>query len=580
MATTEPATQQANLEAEGLKRDVGLLGLMWASEGSIIGSGWLFGALGAVILAGPAALLGWVIATVIIVLLALVHAELGGIFPVAGGTSRFPHYAFGSLAGASFGWFAYIQAATVAPIEVLATIQYLSVASWAKSWYVPAVGTQLTGHLRWPGIVAAIVLMAFFVFVNLIGIRWLASTNNVLTTWKVAIPILTILIFLFFHFHASNLTAGGGFFLHTPGSSAAKNILIAIPGAGIVFALLGFEQAVQLGGEGRNPQRDLPRAVIGSIAIGATIYILVQLAFIGALDPATIAHYGWSGLGHDLNLSAAPFYTVAKVAGVAWLAWILRLDAVISPAGTGLIYLTSTSRISFGLSKNGYIPSAFESTSGRTKVPAFGIIISTLIGLLFLLPFPSWNSLVSIVTGASVLMYAGAPLALGALRLSKPHLPRTFRLPWHNVLTPLAFIAASEVVYWAGWYTVGTLGLVIILGYLLMILSRVLNLNPHQPKVDWKNGWWVLLYLVGMILLSYFGDFASPFAVSYGSMLGGVGWFKTHLLGGTGAIEIWWSLVIVAAFALVVYIIAVYFSRLPEHKVDEYVRDVFPPPMA
>jgi amino acid transporter len=96
--------------SEGLKREVGLLGLMWASEGSIIGSGWLFGALVATEYAGPAALLAWILASVIIILLALVHAELGGLFPVTGGTSRFPYYAFGSFAGASFGWFSYLQA--------------------------------------------------------------------------------------------------------------------------------------------------------------------------------------------------------------------------------------------------------------------------------------------------------------------------------------------------------------------------------------------------------------------------------------------------------------------------------------
>src|SRR6202034_3606847 len=103
-------------------------------------------------------------------------------------------------------------------------------------------------------------------------------------------------------------------------------------------------------------------------------------------------------------------------------------DAVVSTGGTGLIYLTSASRISFGLSKNGYIPEAFERNNSR-KVPVVSIIVSALIGLLFLLPFPSWSKLVNVVTSASVLMYAGAPLALGALRLQKPDLNRVYRLP-------------------------------------------------------------------------------------------------------------------------------------------------------
>ncbi len=577
MAAEGTALQQPVLDSEGLKRDVGLFGLMWASEGSLIGSGWLFGALTAVTIAGPAAILCWCIASIIIVLLALVHAELGGIFPVSGGTSRFPHYAFGSLAGATFGWFAYIQAATVAPIEVLAVIQYGSNYSWARTWYKPPVPGALNGTLSHGGIVAAVVLMVAFVIVNLLGIKWLANANSAITTWKVLIPVATIIIFLF-KFHGANFSAGGGFFLH---HDPLHYMLVAIPGGGIVFSLLGFEQAVQLGGESRNPQRDLPRAVIGSVFIGAAIYILVQVVFIGTLDPAFIVGAKtWTNLAASNSaLASGPFYTVAKAAGLGWLAVILLADAVISPGGTGLIYLTSTSRISYGLSKNGYIPALFEKNSRRTRVPVFGVIISTIIGLLFLLPFPSWASLVTIVTGASVLMYAGAPLALGALRGSKPELPRTYRLPAANILAPLAFICASEIIYWSGWFTVGTLGLVIIVGLLLMAISRAFHLNPNQPVIDWKNGWWIFVYLIGMGLISYFGNFNLGGVSAPGPILGGVGWFSDHLIGGNGDLPNWYDLLVVAGFSLVVYIIAMT-QRLPSHKVDEYVRDVFPPPAA
>jgi amino acid transporter len=102
-ATASPPCE-TTAGAEGLERRIGFIGLLWTSVGSIIGSGWLFGALIAATVAGPSALIAWVIASVIVILLALVHAELGGLFPVSGGTSRFPHYAFGSFAGVTFGW--------------------------------------------------------------------------------------------------------------------------------------------------------------------------------------------------------------------------------------------------------------------------------------------------------------------------------------------------------------------------------------------------------------------------------------------------------------------------------------------
>src|SRR5580700_5578097 len=96
------ATRPADV---GLKREMGLVGAIWSSETSIIGSGWLFGSLFAAQAAGTAALLAWAIAGVIVIILALVHAELGGMYPVSGGTARFPHIAYGSVAGISFGFF-------------------------------------------------------------------------------------------------------------------------------------------------------------------------------------------------------------------------------------------------------------------------------------------------------------------------------------------------------------------------------------------------------------------------------------------------------------------------------------------
>jgi amino acid transporter len=572
--TTPVEQPPVALDAEGLDRGVGFLGLLWASEGSIIGSGWLFGALVAATYAGPSALIGWVIASAIVILLALVHAELGGIFPVSGGTSRFPHYSFGSFAGATFGWASYLQAATVAPIEVLAAIQYLSTAHWARHFYKP---TTPYGTLSTSGIIAAIILMAIFVCINLVGIRWLARANNGITTWKVFVPILTIIVIFATHFHGGNFSKAGGFFVH-PG--ALRAIMIAIPGGGIVFALLGFEQAVQLGGEAKNPKRDLPRAVILSILIGAGIYILLQIAFIGAVSPALLVKEGpWTNLGSSntnpavVALNAGPFYTVTKVAGLSWLAFILRLDAVVSPSGTGLIYLTSSSRLSFALSRNGYVPSAFESTNKRTRVPVFGVLFATAIGLLFLLPFPSWAQLVNVVTSASVLMYAAAPLALAALRRQKPELPRVYRLPWAPVLAPLSFVCATLIIYWAGWQTYTTLMVAMLIGYGLIAGSYALKLNSLAPKMDWGAAWWIIPYFLGMLVISYFGDFGP------GGIIGGVGVFK-HVLdqGGNDDLGLWGGLIATAVWSLIIYYVAIS-KRLPTDKVDYYVREVYPPPV-
>src|SRR5213076_332516 len=106
-ATAEPAqplVAAPDRAARKLRRDIGFLGLLFASLGSIIGAGWLFGALYASSLAGPAAIISWVLGGGAVMLLALTHAELGGMYPVAGGSARFPRYAFGNLVGFTGGW--------------------------------------------------------------------------------------------------------------------------------------------------------------------------------------------------------------------------------------------------------------------------------------------------------------------------------------------------------------------------------------------------------------------------------------------------------------------------------------------
>ena len=530
---------------EGLRRDVGFFGLLWFSAGTTLGSGWLFGAFVALTIAGPAALIAWVLAALLMAPLALVYAELGAMFPESGGPGRFAYHAFGSLAGATFGWFAYVQAATIAPIEVLAAIQYLSTNSWARGLYNAGSGT-----LTASGYVAAVMLMAAFVALNLLGIRSLTRANSAITVFKLVVPTLVAVALIVASFRVSNFTAAGGFFAHS-GAGATHSILAAITAGGIAFALMGFEGALEVGGESTNPQRDLPRAVFGAFVVCTLIYVAVQIAFIGALPPSLLAHTSsWTSLAANAQLSRAPFFALAGLVGMAWLAWILRVDAVVSPSGTGLVYLTGASRLSYGLSEDGFVPKLFLVEDPHTDVPLWGVIISGALGLLFLLPFPSWNKLVSVVTGAIVLMYAGAPLALGALRRSQPDRPRAYRLPAARVLAPAAFVFATFVAYWSGWQTISTLMLALLLGYGLMALTRRLHLDLDPPRIEWRSARWLFPYLVGLSIISYLGSFG------HGAVLGGIGPFHDLLVGARGTIPLWWDLGALIALSLTVYFAA------------------------
>src|SRR5581483_12384761 len=130
-AVREPAVQAVAGDDERLRKDFGVVGLLFTAIGSIIGSGWLFSSLNASQEAGPAAIVSWVIGAGMFILIGLAYSELGVMLPHTGGVARFPHYAFGSFASFSMGWVTWLAAAAVAPVEVSAVLTYAaSYLSW------------------------------------------------------------------------------------------------------------------------------------------------------------------------------------------------------------------------------------------------------------------------------------------------------------------------------------------------------------------------------------------------------------------------------------------------------------------
>ena len=533
MATESVAAPTAAPSDVGLKREMGLIGATWASETSIIGSGWLFGALFAAQAAGPIALLGWVIGGIAVIFLALVHAELGGMYPVSGGTARFPHLAYGSVAGISFGFFSWVQAITVAPIECFAVMQYGSY-YWHGLFDATANGGK--GNVTGLGFAMTVVLLVIFTALNFLAMKTFSKVNSGITWWKVAIPVITIIILLF-KFH------GGNFSSHGFNSYGWKALFAAIPSAGIVFAYLGFEQADQLAAEIKNPQKNLPRAILLATFIGIIIYCMLQVAFIGAMPSSQLAH-GWAKIS-DPDILAGPFAGLAGIVGLSALAVVLRIDAFVSPFGTGLMYQTSSSRVGYGLGRNRYFPQVMTRVD-RNGIPWVALIVAFVAGLFFLLPFPSWHSLVSLVTGASVLMYAGAPLAMGAFRRQVPEADRPYRVPAGGVIAPLAFIIANMLIYWSGFETVWKLGLVIVIGYVLIAICMAFDEN--RPPLDWKSAQWLPFYLIGIGIISWQGQYSG-------------GAVAAPL--NTNHIPFWWDMLVVAAFSLVIYYWAMA-TRLPK----------------
>ena len=212
------------------------------------------------------------------------------------------------------------------------------------------------------------------------------------------------------NFDTGNIHAANGF-----APKGLKGVFSALATGGIIFSYLGFEQADQLAGEAANPKRDIPCAIIGSIVIGTSSTCCCRSPSCSRCRDSAIGET-WVA---DRARGSTPLSRALRRAGDAAQPRLAgrdhQVDAVIAPAGTGLIYTTGSSRLAYGLSRNGYVPSVFEWINER-GVPWVGLIAAFVTGCICFLPFPSWQSLVGLITSASVLMYAGAPLSLGAFR--------------------------------------------------------------------------------------------------------------------------------------------------------------------
>ena len=520
-----------------LRRDVGLIGLLFASVGSIIGSGWLFGAMNASIVAGPAAILSWAIGMVMILLIALTFAELGTVFPVSGGVVRFPHIAFGSFCSYISGWILWIACATVAPIEVEGALQYAT--KYADFTTKHMVDGEVVHTLTALGYSAAVVLMALFVIINYFGVSWFAAVNTVLVWWKLAIITVVVIAFLLTQFHGSNFSSQG----FAP--NGAEGVFTAIATSGIVFSYLGFRQGIELAGETSNPRKYVPIAVIGSVVLTGLIYIALQVAFIGALNPKDFAN-GWDSLSFTNDFG--PLAAVSSALGLGWLAALLYADAIISPADTGLIYTTVTSRVSYAMGRNGNAPDQLATTN-RNGVPVVGLVVAFVMGLIVFLPFPSWQQLVGFITSATVLSFAAGPLVVAALRRTAPGLERPFRVPGGDVIPLLAFVSSNLIVIWAGWTVNWKLFLTVLLGLLLLGVQE--TVRKRNPPLEFRAGLWMVVWLGGLAVLSFFaGD-----------------------LDDQARMGFWTGVLLTAIFSVAIYYFAVG-SRLPEATMREHMETV------
>jgi len=479
-----------HLQNQSLQRRIGVIGLTFIGVTTTIGSGWLFASYRAAQIAGPAAIVSWLIGAAAMMLIGLCLAEVSARLPASGGLGRYLEYTHGSLASFIIAWVNWLGFAAVIPSEASATVEYLAAQPALNGLLDPA-----TQEMTTIGLLTASGFMVGYLLLNYWSLKLLLSTTTAVTLFKLITPLLTAGLLLSESFHAENFGVGPTEF--APNGWDA--VLTAVSVGGVVYTFNGFQQAANLAGEAINPSRTLPRALFLTFVICLVVYLCLQTAFIGAVDPAQIQAHGWKGLSFG-----SPFLDLAMLLNLNVVVLLIYADAVISPTGSGTVCLTATSRMALGMSESGYMPAWAKQVDPRYQNPRAALLFSFFIGLGFLWVFRGWGFLAGMIGVMLTLVFIAAPAAALALRRWGEEDADAVRMPGLHWAAPLSFIVVTLLLYWSSWPKPGQLLLLIAAG-LPMFLYYQRQAGWPEWRAQLRGSAWLLSYLPTVAVLSWIG---------------------------------------------------------------------------
>lgn len=466
-----------------------LLGL-----GSLIGSGWLFGAWEASSIAGPAAIISWIIGFVVIGSIAYNYIEIGTMFPQSGGMSNYAQYTHGSLLGFIAAWANWVSLVTIIPIEAVSAVQYMS--SWPWEWAKFTSGLMDGSTISNAGLFAVFVIIIIFSLLNYWSVKLLTSFTSLISVFKLGVPLLTIIILIISGFDTGNYGHSVGTFM--PYGSAP--IFAATTASGIIFSFNAFQTIINMGSEIQKPEKNIARGIAISLTLSAILYIVLQSTFITSMPTEMLHENGWSGINFN-----SPFADMAILLGLNWLAILLYMEAVVSPFGTGVSFVAVTGRVLRAMEQNGHIPKFLGKMNKKYMIPRVAIIFNAIISMVMVSLFRDWGTLASVISTATLVAYLTGPTTVISLRKMAPKMHRPFRANLLKFMAPFSFVMASLAIYWAMWPTTAEVILIIILGLPIYFF--------YEYKMNWKNtkkqiggSLWIILYLIVLAFLSFIGS--------------------------------------------------------------------------
>ncbi len=438
--------QTEALTDQSLKRALGALNLTMLGIGAIIGTG-IFVLTGTVAAqnAGPAVVLSFALAGVASVFAALCYAEFASLVPMAGSAYTYGYATLGELFAWIIGWDLILEYALGATTVSIGWSGYVVSFLHDLGLHVPcalsaargtlvtcADGTQVAAIFNLP----AVFIIAAVTALLVIGIRESAAVNDVIVFVKVAV----VLLFIFGAFHAINADNWTPFMPPNTGVREHFGWTGVMTGAGIVFfAYIGFDAVSTAAQEAKNPQRDMPIGIIGSLLICTVLYILVSAIATGVVPY------------RELDVPD-PIAVAADRAGMGWMATLIKIGAIAGLSSVILVMLLGQSRIFWTMSRDGLLPQFVNRVHPKFRTPWITSIVTGVGVAIFsaILPVREAASLVSIGT---LLAFVIVSVGILVLRVREPHLPRTFKTPWVWFVAPMGALSALYLMVSLPWVT-------------------------------------------------------------------------------------------------------------------------------
>lgn len=476
-------------------KKINLTQLVLLGLGSLIGSGWLFGAWEASSIAGPAAIISWVIGFIVIGSIAYNYIEIGTMFPQSGGMSNYAQYTHGSLLGFIASWANWVSLVTIIPIEAVSAVQYIS--SWPWDWAKPTSQLMHDGSISNIGLFAVFIIIIIFSLLNYWSVKLLTSFTSLISFFKLGVPLVTIIMLIISGFDTGNYGSSIGEFM--PYGSAP--IFAATTASGIIFSFNAFQTIINMGSEIQNPEKNIYKGILISLSLSAVLYIILQSTFITSMPADMLSESGgWSGINFD-----SPFANLAIILGLNWLAILLYLEAVVSPFGTGVSFVAITGRVLRAMEKNGHIPKFLGSMNEKYNIPRVAIVFNAIVSMIMVSLFRDWAVLASVISTATLVAYLTGPTTVISLRKMAPNMHRPFRAKMLGFMAPFSFVVASLAIYWAMWPTTAQVIFIIILGLPIYFF--------YEYKTNWTNtkkqiggSIWIIAYLIILAFLSFIGS--------------------------------------------------------------------------